>query len=140
MSTHLAVSLACGFQASQWQEESLNAADGAGELKRARIVNVLTGPLEGEGRLEYQLLYPARPGEGVVFVGYERVTARWAGKTGSFVLRHDGVYSPTAGVSGSLLVVPGSGSGDFSALSGDGRIVARPGEHGGEYLLTLKLD
>ncbi|WP_434631069.1 DUF3224 domain-containing protein [Chromobacterium sp. CV08] len=140
MGSSSAVALACRFQVSQWQETGLNAADGAGELKRASVVNAFSGPLEGEGRLEYQLLYPARPGGDAAFIGYERVTASWGERRGSFVLKHDGVYSPSAGVSGRLTVVEGSGGGDFAGLSGDGRIVARAGERGGEYLLTLRLD
>ncbi|KUM03747.1 DUF3224 domain-containing protein [Chromobacterium subtsugae] len=138
MSQHLAVSLSCRFDVGSWSEQLLQQTEGAGELKRASIVNALSGSLEGQGWLEYQLLYPADEGGEVSFIGYERVVARWGERQGSLVLRHDGVYSAAAGVSGSLRVMPGSGSGDFAGLSGDGRIVARAGEHGGEYLLTLQ--
>ncbi|OHX13550.1 hypothetical protein BI347_08495 [Chromobacterium sphagni] len=138
MAKHLPVTLACRFTASQWTEQLLQQTDGAGELKRASIVNALSGSLEGEGWLEYQLLYPQAAGGDVPFIGYERVVARWGERRGSLVLKHDGIYSPEHGVSGTLTVVLGSGSGDFAGLAGDGRIVARAGEHGGEYLLTLR--
>ncbi|UTH75545.1 DUF3224 domain-containing protein [Chromobacterium sp. IIBBL 290-4] len=128
------------FQAKQWQEQALQQQEGAGELKRASVVNAFEGSLQGEGWLEYQLLYPREAGGDVRFIGYERVVASWGDKRGSFVLLHDGVYSATAGVSGSLKILPGSGSGDFQNLSGEGRIISQPGAHGGEYLLTLWLD
>ncbi|AAQ61983.1 DUF3224 domain-containing protein [Chromobacterium violaceum] len=139
MSAHLVVALGCAFQTRQWQEQSLLQTEGAGELKRASIVNELSGPLAGEGRLEYQLLHPASPDGEVIFTGFERVAGTWNGRTGSFVLRHDGVYSPTTGARASLQVLPGSGSGGFAGLSGEGRLAAKAGEHGGEYTLMLKL-
>ncbi|VEB45725.1 Uncharacterised protein [Chromobacterium violaceum] len=49
MSAHLVVALGCAFQTRQWQEQSLLQTEGAGELKRASIVNELSGPLAGEG-------------------------------------------------------------------------------------------
>ena len=138
MSAHIVVALGCAFQTRQWQEQSLLQTEGAGELKRASIVNELTGPLTGEGRLEYQLLYPVSPDGDVIFTGFERVTGTWDGLSGSFVLRHDGVYSPTAGARAALQVLSGSGSGDFAGLSGEGRLAARAGERCGEYTLMLK--
>ncbi|QEL57447.1 DUF3224 domain-containing protein [Chromobacterium paludis] len=139
MSNHTAVALASTFRTTQWQEQVMQQTEGGSELKRASIVNELSGPLQGEGRLEYQLMYPVKEGGDVVFTGFEQVVASWGDLQGSFVLRHDGVYSQVSGANGSLTVVPGSGSGDFISLRGEGQLVANAGEHGGEYRLTLKL-
>ena len=138
MSQHLAVSLSCRFDAGAWSEQPLQQTEGAGALKRASGAHALSGSLEGQGWLEYQLLHQADGSGAVSFIGYERVVARWGDKQGSLVLRHEGEYSAAAGTRGELLVMPGSGSGDFAGLCGDGRIVARAGEAGGEYLLTLQ--
>ncbi|MEO9385031.1 DUF3224 domain-containing protein [Chromobacterium phragmitis] len=138
MGSHLVSALGCAFQTRQWQEQSLLQAEGAGELKRASIVNELSGPLQGEGRLEYQLLYPSDPDGEVIFTGFERVTGSWEGLNGSFVLRHDGVYSSRSGARATLQVLEGSGSGGFAGISGEGRLFAKAGERNGEYTLMLK--
>ncbi|POZ63183.1 DUF3224 domain-containing protein [Chromobacterium alticapitis] len=139
MGNHTAVSLASAFLTKQWQEQLMQQTEGGCELKRASIVNELSGPLQGEGRLEYQLMYPVEPGDDVVFMGFEQVVASWGDLQGSFVLRHDGVYSQVSGANGTLTVVPGSGSGGFAGIRGEGQLIAKAGEHGGEYRLTLKL-
>jgi hypothetical protein len=111
--------------------------DGTGKLSRASITNKLSGGIEGEGTLEYLLSYPNLDGNDVPFIGYERVVGQIETFAGSFVLKHDGVFSPTSGVKGKLEIVPGSGTGDFVGIDGNGAITAKAGEHGGEYAITL---
>lgn len=125
------------FAASSWTETVFHEQTGAGKLNRASITNRLSAELEGEGVLEYLLTYPVSEGEPVPFVGYERVVGRMGALQGSFVLRHDGVFSRTSGVTGQLDVMPGRGTGDFANLGGQGTISAKAGEHGGVYALAL---
>ncbi len=132
------VSITSQFTAKSWAETPIGEIAGAGKLSRATIVNALTGGIEGEGTLEYQLAYPAVAGGDVPFIGYERIVSLAAGREGSFTIKHDGCFSPLAGVSGKLDIVAGSGTGVFAGVSGSGVIKAVAGEHGGEYCLTLE--
>lgn len=132
------VSITSQFIAKSWSEAPMHEFAGAGKLSRASIVNTLSGGIEGEGTLEYQLAYPLVAGGEVPFIGYERIVSRAAGREGSFIIRHDGSFSPLAGVAGTLAVVPGSGTGAFADVGGSGVIKAVAGEHGGEYCLSLQ--
>ena len=129
--------LSIQFAAKQWTEAVVHELADAGKISQANISNTLCGDLEGEGFLSYVLSYAAVPGSDVPFMGYERVVGRMAEREGSFVLQHVGMFSVAIGVQGRLTVVPGSGTGGFSTLSGGGEIVALPGAHGGHYALEL---
>ncbi|MFM9433767.1 hypothetical protein ACFDR9_000811 [Janthinobacterium sp. CG_23.3] len=131
------VNISSRFSATSWTETPISDVAGAGKLSRATIVNALSGGIEGEGALEYQLAYPAVAGGDVPFIGYERIVSLAAGREGSFIVKHDGCFSPLAGVSGKLDIVPGSGAGVFANVGGSGIIKAVAGEHGGEYCLVL---
>lgn len=130
-------SVNCQFIATNWSEAPFHEMIGAGKLSRASIANKLSGGLEGDGTLEYQLVYPNIAGIDVPFIGFERVVGQIGTRTGSFVLKHDGVFSATSGVNGKLEVVHGSGTGDFVGIGGEGTITAKAGEHGGEYAIAL---
>jgi hypothetical protein len=130
--------LRCAFVAASWSEAPLHEMEGAGKLSHASIVNTLSGDIEGEGRLEYLMQYPVGAGGDVAFIGYERVIVSIGERRGSFTLRHDGVYSASAGVHGTLSVVADSGSGAFAGIGGHGTLEAKAGEHGGQYTLTLQ--
>ncbi len=129
----------CQFSATHWSELPFHEMAGAGKLARASITHLHRGELGASGTLEYLLAYPASSDREVLFLGYERIVGSVGARHGSFVLRHDGVYSATAGVQGRLEIVAQSGSGDFAGISGHGTITARAGEHGGAYHLTLAL-
>jgi len=125
------------FAAGSWTETVFHEQAASGKLSRASINNLLSGEFEGEGVLEYLLSYPVCEGDPVPFVGYERIVGRMGALQGSFVLRHDGVFSRTSGVTGQLDIVLGRGTGDFATLGGQGTISAKTGEHGGVYSLAL---
>lgn len=86
-------------------------------VTRARIVNVLSGGLEGEGVLDCLFHEPA-PGSGT-FVGLERFCGRLGEREGTFVLRHAGSWDGPSTV-GTWTIVPGSGTGDLEGIRGDG--------------------
>ena len=134
-----ALELTLQFMTTSWTETPFHELPGAGKLSRASVTNALSGGLQGEGVLEYLLAYPAAEGGEVAFVGYERVSGQSEGRCGSFVLRHEGVFSRTDGVHGTLQIVPGSGAGDFAGMNGAGTISARAGEHGGVYVIGASL-
>jgi hypothetical protein len=134
---NLPQSIKCQFVAKSWAESPFHEMENAGKLSRANIVNTISGELAAEGVLEYLLAYPNTQGAEVPFIGYERIIGAIGSLNGSFVIKHTGVFSPTAGVSGNLEIVSGSGTNDFSHIQGKGSITAKAGEHGGEYFLAL---
>ncbi|MDW5418492.1 DUF3224 domain-containing protein [Iodobacter sp. CM08] len=134
----MTTSIVCQTSIKTWSEIPFHEMSEAGKLSRASIVNTLSGDIEGEGVLEYLLAYPKIAGDDVIFTGMERIVAKMAARDGSFVLRHEGVFSASAGVSGSLTIIEGSGSGDFTGIRGQGQINAKKGEHGAEYNLILE--
>ncbi|WP_293936700.1 DUF3224 domain-containing protein [Iodobacter sp.] len=107
----MTTSIVCQTSVQTWSEIPFHEMSEAGKLSRASIVNTLSGDIEGEGVLEYLLAYPKIAGGDVIFTGMERIVAKMAARDGSFVLRHEGVFSASAGVSGSLTIIEGSGSG-----------------------------
>lgn len=137
MSPDLPLSIQCHFNVQSWAETPFHEMPGAGKLSRASIVNVLSGEFEGNGVLEYLFSYPNSEGGDVPFVGYERIVGVAGGLEGSFVVKHDGIFSPKAGVSGTLEIVPDSGTDGFSGIKGSGHIQANAGEHGGQYHISI---
>jgi hypothetical protein len=79
------------------------------------------GGLEGESEVRYLMAYTD---EGpVTYVGLERFVGMLDGRFGSFVLQHTGMYQH--GESNTLLeIVPFSGTGDLTGLSGKGAFLA----------------
>jgi hypothetical protein len=130
--------IVCQFSVNSWSETPFHEMPEAGKLSRASIVNTLSGELTGLGTLEYLLAYPVTPGADVQFSGYERIVGQVGTLQGSFIIKHEGIFSPATGVGGSLHIVGGSGTGDFSGIRGQGEIIAKAGEHGGSYALTIE--
>lgn len=124
------------FMATSWTETPFHELPGAGKLSRASVTNALSGGLQGEGVLQYLLAYPPVDGGAVAFVGYERISGQSGARCGSFVLRHEGVFSKADGVRGTLQIVPGSATGDFAGMGGAGTLSAKAGEHGGVYFIA----
>lgn len=104
----------------RWDESTYSEHDG-GKLARADVSTVYRGTLEGEGVLTYLMSYLA-DGTGT-FVGYERVAGSLDGRSGTFVLLHDGTFDETA-VRATVTVVAGTGSGELAGLSGTGSMHA----------------
>ncbi len=123
MSTHATGT----FEGKSWDEKPYSEIDGGGKLSLASIRNVFTGGIEGEGTLEYLLIY-REDGTGTYF-GAERVVGRIGERSGSFVLQHSGTFE-AHGVEGTWFVVPGCGTGDLRGLRGAGGYRAAGGPQG----------
>src|SRR5579883_3293758 len=110
--------LTTSFTIASWDEEPFSEIEGGGKLSHARIVNRYSGEIEGEGTLEYLMLY--RPDNTAAdYAGLERIVGRVGGRSGSFVLEHRGRYEN--GVARTrLTVASGSGTGDLAGLRGEG--------------------
>ena len=119
------------FAITNWDEKPYSEEQGRPKLTRATVTKTYTGDIEGEGRVEYLMMY--RGDGSATFVGLERVVGRVGGKSGSFVLQRTGVYESGLAKE-SYIVIPGSGTDDLRALAGNGSSAVG---HGMEHPFTL---
>ena len=105
------------FSIESWDEKTYNEIEGAPKLTRVSATKSYKGDIEGEGKLEYLMMY--RTAGSASFIGLERVNGSVGGRSGSFVLQHKGTFE--GGVAKVILsVVPGSGTGDLRGMRGEG--------------------
>ncbi len=116
-----------------WDEHPYSEIDGGPKLARASVTQSFSGDIEGEGTLEYLMLYQ---GDSASFSGLERVVGRIGARSGSFVLQHNGLFEGATARS-TLSVVPGSGTGDLRGLRGGGSFAWSHGQPGA---ITLDYD
>jgi Protein of unknown function (DUF3224) len=105
------------FAIRSWDEKPYSEGQDVPKLTRATVTKTFTGDVEGEGHVEYLMMY--RSDGSATFVGLERITARIGGKNGSFVLQRAGVFEGGQAKE-SYSVIPGSATGELRGLSGDG--------------------
>lgn len=122
------------FVIKAWDEKPYGEGLGLPKLTRATVTKTFTGDLEGEGQVEYLMVY--RGDGSATFVGLERVVGRLAGRTGSFVLQRTGVFQGGRAKE-AYTVVPGSATGDLQGLRGDGSSAVG---HGAEHPFTLNYE
>lgn len=78
------------FAINSWDEKPYSEGENVPKLTRANVTKSYTGDIDGEGQVEYLMMY--RSDGSATFVGLERVVGRIAGKDGSFVLQRTGVF------------------------------------------------
>ena len=122
------------FAIKSWDEKPYSEGPDLPKLTRASVTKTLTGDIEGEGKVEYLMMY--RGDGSASFVGLERVTGRVGGKAGTFVLQRSGVFE-SGRAKESYSVVPGSATGELRGLRGDGSSAVG---HGAEHPFTLDYD
>ena len=122
------------FAIQNWDEKSYSEGQDLPRLARASVTKTFTGDIEGEGQVEYLMMY--RSDGSAAFVGLERVTGRIGGMSGTFVLQRIGVFE-SGQAKESYSVVPGSATGELSGLHGDGSSAVG---HGSEHPFTLDYD
>jgi hypothetical protein len=119
------------FAITSWDEKAYSEGPDLPRLTRASVRKTFTGDVEGEGQVEYLMMY--RSDGSATFVGLERVSGRVGGKTGSFVLQRTGVFEGGQARE-SYSVVPGSATGQLRGLQGEGTSSVG---HGTEHPFTL---
>ncbi|HXY19359.1 MAG TPA: DUF3224 domain-containing protein [Gemmatimonadales bacterium] len=119
------------FAIKSWDEKAYSEGQGLPKLTRASVTKTFTGDIEGEGQVEYLMMY--RSDGSATFVGLERVVGSVGGRTGSFVLQRAGVFEGGLAKE-SYTVVPGSATGELQGLRGEGSTALG---HGTEYPFTL---
>jgi hypothetical protein len=122
------------FAIKTWDEKPYGEGLDLPKLTRASVAKTFAGDLEGEGQVEYLMMY--RGDGSATFVGLERVVGRLAGRTGSFVLQRTGVFE--GGQAREIYsVVPGSGTGELHGLRGEGSSAVG---HGTEFPFALNYE
>ena len=72
------------------------------------------------------------------YVAIERVTGTLAGRTGSFTLQHSATMDAN-GPRMTVLIVPGSGTGDLKGIAGTFTITIADGKHSYDLEYTVPL-
>ncbi len=122
------------FAIKSWDEKPYSEGDNVPKLTRASVTKTYTGDIEGEGQVEYIMLY--RHDGTAAFVGLERIVGRIGDKSGSFALQRTGVFE-AGQAKESYTVIPGSATGDLLGLQGHGQSSVG---HGTEHPFTLEYD
>jgi hypothetical protein len=109
--------------------------DGGITLGRSSIDKQFHGPLEGTSRGEMLTAVTSVKGS-AGYVAIERVTGSLDGRRGTFVLQHDATM--TRGVPQlTIVVVPDSGTGGLTGLTGTMDIRIEDGKHFYDFDYTL---
>jgi hypothetical protein len=122
------------FTIKSWNEQPYSEGPDVPKLTRASVVKAFTGDVEGEGQVEYLMMY--RSDGSATFVGLERISGRIGDRTGSFVLQRIGVFE-SGQAKESYSVVPGSGTEDLRGLRGEGRSALG---HGADHPFALNYE
>ena len=122
------------FAIKSWDEQAYSEGQDLPKLTRASVTKTFTGDIEGEGQVEYLMMY--RSDGSATFVGLERVTGRIGARSGTFVLQRTGVFEGGQAKE-SYFVIRGSATGDLQGLVGDGSSAVG---HGMEHPFTLSYE
>ena len=122
------------FAIKTWDETPYSEGQDQPRITRASVTKAYTGDIEGEGQVEYLMMY--RSDGSATFVGLERVAGRIGGKAGTFVLQRIGNFE-SGQATESYSVIPGSATGDLKGLLGDGSSAVG---HGMEHPFSLSYE
>ncbi|MEU9971067.1 DUF3224 domain-containing protein [Streptomyces malaysiensis] len=114
------------FTYADWQETALDEAEGGAKLARAVVTNAFSGGIEAS-RTSCQYAITYRSDKTGVCCGYELLTGTLDGRAGSFVVVQHGSWGEDAAVHCTFEVVPGSGTGELTGLTGSGTFTAGQG-------------
>lgn len=84
------------------------------------IVYIYKGAIVGEGTLKYLMHY--RETGTVVYTGLEVIMGSVDGREGGFTFLHTGIVDEAGVVIGTLEIIPGSGHGGLTSISGNATI------------------
>jgi Protein of unknown function (DUF3224) len=117
-------SLTGEFEVTSWNEEPYAQREGERKLTRASVTQKLSGGVTGTGAVEWLMSYQE---DGTArFVGLQELDGEIEGRPGSVVLDTVGEFDGTE-AAGTWTVVPGSGTGAWTGMRGDGHYRAPMG-------------
>jgi hypothetical protein len=108
-----------------YEKRGIGPDDTAGDITliSTLLTEKFSGGIEGIGHADH-VRAMNRDGTGV-FAGVERVTGTIDGRSGSFALTCHGTNPTADAVTGTWVVIPGSGTGELAGLRGRGEFTAR---------------
>lgn len=104
------------FKILKWEEQPYSELENAGKLSLAQVEFDYIEGIVGQGRVNFLMAYDSQ-GK-AVYSGFERIQGEIGGRTGSFVLQHQGVFS-NGEIDQHSSVLANSGTGQFGGISGD---------------------
>ncbi|MEO0330041.1 MAG: DUF3224 domain-containing protein [Pseudomonadota bacterium] len=122
------------FEIEHWDENEQEDWQN-GKLSRTLAKKKFVGEISGTATIEATMLRLQGDQEGVMaYIGIEQINCKIGDRTGTFILVHD-AKADTNSRSSSLKILPGSGTGDFTGISGTGDISP---DH--DFTLTYELE
>lgn len=111
------------FTMRAWDEKIVSGADDQPRFAHAHATFAYDGLIDGTSICDYLLYYPGDgfDGRGTTSPGLERIEGSVAGRKGSFVIRHEVGFNGHD-VTGTWVVVEGSGTGELAGLTGNGTV------------------
>ncbi|MFF4327310.1 DUF3224 domain-containing protein [Streptomyces sp. NPDC001591] len=127
------------FTFANWEERTVSPEGVTPKLAHASVVNSFTGGIEAAGTTcEYSIVYVTE--KTGTYTGMELLAGSLDGRTGTFAVEERGAFHPDGTVECTFEVVPGSGTGELTGLSGTGTFLARHGEPSVPYTFVYELD
>lgn len=124
------------YRTTGWQQQEYGIADGGPKLTLAQKELALGGELEGKAVGRSSIVHWDSGSS--VASGHLGITGRLGARSGSFVVE-ESVKGGTDGATASWRIVPGSGSGELTGISGEGSWEWKPGAEQVAYMLTYRL-
>ncbi|MET8756107.1 DUF3224 domain-containing protein [Streptomyces sp. NPDC004667] len=125
------------FTFAGWEEQPVGPADTMPRLAHAMVTNSFTGAIEAsDTSCSYAITYTGETSG--TYAGMELLSGAVEGRAGTFVLEERGEFD-SSGTRCRFEVVPGSGTGELTGISGSGGFDYRHGEQSVPYTFTYTL-
>jgi hypothetical protein len=105
------------FKIESWNEETYSQAKDGPAFFRASVSQTYSGDLEAKSNIEY--LMTTFSDDTSTFIGIEEILGELEGKSGSFLLEHDGTHRDGVAKS-EFVIIPNSGTGELAGIRGKG--------------------
>lgn len=113
----MSTQITCTFKIDSWNEEPFSLSDDGPSLNRASVIQTYSGSLEAKSTIEY--LMTTFADDTSTFIGLEEILGELEGKSGSFLLEHNGTHKDGVAKS-DFEIIPNSGTGELSGIQGKG--------------------
>ncbi|NNH73179.1 DUF3224 domain-containing protein [Nocardia uniformis] len=124
------------IESKSWEQTDFAATEGAPNLGIATGHDLYSGAIEGDA--DWQgLTCTAADGSGT-FDSLQRTRGTLDGRTGTFVLRMTGTFCPSGDSRAEWSVIPDSGTGELTGLTGTGGYDSTAGTN--TYTLTYSFE
>lgn len=126
------------FTSSGWEERTSTASGTSPRLSRAGVTNTFSGGLQALGTTcEYTIVYVTEATG--AFTGMQVLSGSVDGREGSFAIDERGSFEADGTLRCAFEVVPGSGTGDLTGLSGRGSFTTAHGQQSVPYTFEYDL-